>query len=76
MVGERNIVMELAMNAGFYRGYLTEEHSLIPLTVVLANGVAFWPLLYLLSVVGPAPMTPSALVPTHGTVVIVEPQTR
>jgi hypothetical protein len=65
--------MKLAMNAGFYRGYLTEERSLMPLTIVLASGVALWLLLYLLSVVGPAPMTPSALVPPHGTLAIVEP---
>jgi hypothetical protein len=45
--------MKLAMNAGFYRGYLTEECSLMPLTIVLANGVALWLLLYLLSSWGP-----------------------
>jgi hypothetical protein len=49
--------MELAMNAEFYRGYLTEDRSLIPLTIVLATGVALWLLFYLVSVVGPAPIS-------------------
>jgi hypothetical protein len=68
--------MELAMDAGFYRGYLTEERSLMPLTIALANGVALGLLFYLVSVVGPTPMTPSTLVSTHGMLAIVEPQTR
>ena len=52
------IVMELAMDgirkqhAGFYRGYLADDRSLIPLTMLLATGVA-----------GPAPKTPSVLAP-------------
>ena len=63
------IVMELAMDgirkqhAGFYRGYLADDRSLIPLTMLLATGVAVWLLFYLVSTVGPAPKTPSALAP-------------
>jgi hypothetical protein len=52
--------MELAMDwigkqAGFYRGYLTDDRSLMPLAIVLANGVALWSLFYLVSVIGPVP---------------------
>ena len=74
--------MELAMNrigkhAGFYRGYLTDDRSLMPLTVVLAIGVAVWLLFYLLSLVGPAPRAPSALAPpAHATPAIVQSRTR
>lgn len=68
--------MELAMYAGFYRGYLTEERSLMPLAVVLAAGIALWLLFYLVSVVGPAPNTASSLVATHGNLAILEPVTR
>jgi hypothetical protein len=73
--------MELAMNgigkhAGFYRGYLTDDRSLIPLTIVLATGVALWLLFYLVSVIGPAPKTPSALAPpAHGASVVVQSRT-
>ena len=49
--------MELAMNAEFYRAYLTEDRSLMPLTIVLATGVALWLFFYLVSVVGPVPIS-------------------
>jgi hypothetical protein len=52
---KRIFVMGLAINAEFYRGYLTEDRSLVPLTIVLANGVALWLFFYLVSVAGPAP---------------------
>jgi hypothetical protein len=57
------IVMELAMDgirkhhADFYRGYLADDRSLIPLTTLLATGVAVWLLFYLVGTVGPAPRT-------------------
>ena len=41
------------MDAGFYRGYLTDDCSLAPLSIVLATGVALWLFFYLVSVVGP-----------------------
>ena len=54
-------------HAEFYRAYLTEDRSLIPLTVVLATIVALWLLVYLVAAVGPAPSqhvaAPSAKVP-------------
>jgi hypothetical protein len=74
--------MEVAMDwignhAAFYRGYLTDDRSLLPLTIVLANGVALWLLIYLVSLVGPVPSTPSAVLPhAHATTVIVESTAR
>ena len=38
--------------AGFYRGYLTDDRSLIPLTIVLGITVALWLLVYLIGLVG------------------------
>ena len=40
--------------AAFYRGYLTDDRSLAPLTVALAAMVALWSLVYLVSCVAPA----------------------
>ncbi len=42
-------------HAAYYRGYLTDDRSLIPLTIVLATIVALWLLVYLVSAVGPHP---------------------
>jgi len=42
-------------HAAFYRAYLTEDRSLIPLTVALATIVGLWLLVYLVAVVGPDP---------------------
>ncbi|HME85259.1 MAG TPA: hypothetical protein VKG91_12105 [Roseiarcus sp.] len=44
--------------AGFYRGYLTDDRSLIPLTIVLGITVALWLLVYLIGSVG-QPYKPS-----------------
>ena len=41
-------------HAAYYRAYLTEERSLIPLTITLATIVALWLLVYLVAAVGPA----------------------
>ena len=41
--------------AAFYRGYLTDDRSLIPLTIVLAAGVALWLLVYLVGAVAMPP---------------------
>ena len=74
--------MELAMNgigkhAGFYRGYLTDDRSLIPLTIVLATAVALWLLFYLVSLVGPAPTASSTVAAhAHATSAILESRTR
>ncbi len=37
--------------AAFYRGYLTDERSLVPLTIVLATVVVLWLLVYLVAAV-------------------------
>ena len=37
--------------AAFYRGYLTDERSLVPLTIVLVSVVALWLLVYLVATV-------------------------
>ncbi len=37
--------------AAFYRGYLTDERSLVPLTILLATVVALWLLVYLVAAV-------------------------
>ncbi len=39
--------------AVFYRGYLIDDRSLIPLTRALATIVGLWLLVYLVGVVGP-----------------------
>ena len=38
--------------ARYYQGYLADEHSLMPVTILLANSVAIWLLAYLISSVG------------------------
>ncbi len=53
-------------HAVFYRGYLADDRSLLPLIIVLITGAAFWLLVYLIGVVGPAPtqsLIPSRLAP-------------
>ena len=40
--------------AAFYRGYLTDERSLVPVTIVLATVVALWLLVYLVAAVAEA----------------------
>jgi len=61
-------------HAAYYRAYLTEERSLIPLTVVLATIVALWLLVYLIASIGPVSQDtaqPAAKSPT-----VVETTTR
>ncbi len=38
--------------ARYYKGYLADERGLIPVTILLANAVAIWLLVYLISSVG------------------------
>jgi hypothetical protein len=37
---------------GFYRGYLTDARSPIPLTIVVGTTVAMWALVYLIGAIG------------------------
>ncbi len=73
-------VMETVMNgiekrAGFYRGYLTHDRSLIPLTVVLGITVALWLLVYLIGLVGQPYKPQMGLLPLHASASIADPQT-
>ena len=49
-------------DAAFYRGYLTDDRSLTPLTVAWATIVALWSLVYLVGCIGPPAKPPTALV--------------
>ena len=44
----------IAKQAAFYRGYLTDDGSLAPLTILLATVVALWLLVYLIAAVAEA----------------------
>ncbi len=58
---DRGIPMNgIEKQAAFYRGYLTDERSLVPLTIVLATVVALWLLVYLLAAVAEAPQDAGA----------------
>jgi len=59
--------MEIAMtridkHAGYYRGYLTDDRSWIPLTIVLGITVGLWLLVYLIGAVGHPYKAPMNLV--------------
>ena len=41
--------------AAFYRGYLPDDRSLVPLTIVLATSVALWLIVYVVGAVSDAP---------------------
>ncbi|RBP17176.1 hypothetical protein DFR50_10361 [Roseiarcus fermentans] len=41
--------------AEFYRGYLADDRSLAAVAAVLVTGIAVWLLIYLVSLIGPAP---------------------
>jgi hypothetical protein len=45
----------IGKQAAFYRGYLPDDRSLSPLTVLLSTTVALWLLVYLIGVAGGAP---------------------
>lgn len=51
--------------AGFYRGYLTDDRSLIPLTIVLGITLALWLLVYLIGSVGQPYNPQMGLLPLH-----------
>jgi hypothetical protein len=46
------VMDEIRKRAGYYRGYHTEERSLVPLTIVLGITIALWLLVYLIGAVG------------------------
>jgi hypothetical protein len=47
-------------HAAFYRGYLIDDRSLVPLTIAWATIVAIWLLVYLVSAIGPQSKPPMA----------------
>ena len=49
--------------ARHYNGYLADERSLIPVTILLANAVAIWLLVYLISSVGTPSQPQTSLSP-------------
>lgn len=67
----------IGKQAAFYCGYLPDERSLVPVTILLSTTVALWLLVYLASAVGHAPMTkPANLPPPGASSSIVQPQAR
>lgn len=50
-------------HARYYQGYLADERSLIPVTILLANAVALWLLAYLVSSVGNTAQMQTSLSP-------------
>jgi hypothetical protein len=44
----------MGKQAAFYRAYLPEDRSLVPLTVLLSTTVALWLLVYLMGIAGDA----------------------
>jgi hypothetical protein len=58
--------------ARYYKGYLTDERSLVPVTILLANAVAIWLLVYLTSSVGTPSQPQTSLSPHPYTSAIVQ----
>ena len=58
--------------ARYYQGYLADERSLIPVTILLANAVAIWLLAYLISSVGNPSQPQTSLSPHPSTSAILQ----
>jgi hypothetical protein len=48
--------------AAFYRGYLPDDRSLVPLTIALATSIALWLIVYVVGAVGGVPQNEGAAV--------------
>jgi hypothetical protein len=59
--------------ARYYQGYLADQRSLIPVTILLANAVAVWFLAYLISSVGNPSQPQTSLSPRPYTSAILQP---
>ncbi len=73
--------MVVAMNriekhAAFYRGYLADDRSLAAVAMVLLTAVAFWLLIYLVSLAGAAPDRPAARPATAAGYAVSQPAVR
>ena len=53
MGGNQAVKYGIEKHAAFYRGYLIDDRSLVPLTIAWATIVAIWLLVYLVSAIGP-----------------------
>ena len=62
-------------DAAFYRGYLTDDRSLTPLTVAWATILALWYLVYLVGCIGPLAKPPTALVAAQWSILTARPTT-
>lgn len=64
----------IGKHAGYYRGYLTDDRSALPLTIVLLTGIALWLLVYLVGSIGPVPTAQTALRPSppHAAPIVVQ----
>ncbi len=63
---------EIEKRAGFYRGYLPDDRSLIPLTIILGNTVALWLLVYLIGSIGHPSQPQTSLSPHPSTSAILQ----
>ena len=45
------VMSRIDKHAGYYRGFLADDRSLIPLTIMLGVGVGLWLLVYLIGAV-------------------------
>jgi hypothetical protein len=63
-------------HAEYYRGYLPDDRSVIPLAIVLTTIVALWLLIYLVSAVGPQPRPETAQSAAHASTVVISQPVR
>ena len=65
----------IGKQAAFYRGYLPDDRSLVPLTVHLSTAVVLWLLVYLTCVAGNAPQDATSFDPQRGSCPLeIDPQ--
>jgi hypothetical protein len=66
----------IGKQTAFYRGYLPDDRSLAPLTVLLSTTAALWLLIYLISVAGDAPRYAASFASqTRSRSIAIDPQT-
>ena len=66
-------VLGIEKRWGFYRGYLTDVRSPIPLTIVLGMTVAMWALVYLIGAIG-HPYKPQMGLLQHASALVATPR--
>ena len=60
-------------HAAFYRGYLIDDRSLVPLTIAWATIVAPWLLVYLVSAVSPPAKPQTAQLAAQASTLVFRP---